>query len=190
MGVSSGIAFSMESVQLEWSHFQNNLVSSFKMLREESELYDITLACDDDQVEAHKVILSASSSFFNNIIKRNPHSHPLFYLKGVKVEILKSLLDFMYLGKTKVAQDQVETFLLLGDDLGVKGWSKDKEEEVPEPEPISVESEYIVKDEGETQIFNGPRIAISVSEDIQKNTIETETSSPLNSPFELRKELE
>jgi len=180
----------MESVQLEWSHFQNNLVSSFKMLREESELYDVTLACDDDQVEAHKVILSASSSFFKNIIKRNPHPHPLLYLKGVKVENLKSLLDFMYLGKTKVAQDQVETFLLLGEDLGVKGLVKNKEKEVPEPAHISVESEYIVKEEGETQIFNDPRIATSVSEDIQKNTIETETSSPLNSTFELRKELE
>ena len=98
----------METFQLQWDNFQENLATSFKALREESELYDVTLACDDDQIEAHKVILSASSSFFKRIIKRNPHAHPLLYLKGVKIDILISMLDFMYLGKTSVAQSQVE----------------------------------------------------------------------------------
>ena len=30
-------------------------------------------------------------------------------------------MDFIYLGKTRIAQDKVETFLKLGEELGVKG---------------------------------------------------------------------
>ena len=124
----------MDQYQLQWNHFEDNLATSFKALRDDCELFDVTLACDDDQVEAHKMILSASSSFFKRIIKRNPHSHPLLYLKGVKVEILKSMLDFMYLGKTNVAQDEVDRFLILGEELGIKGLVRNQKKEKPKPD--------------------------------------------------------
>ena len=111
----------MGNFELQWDDFEGNLVTSFKDLREEEELFDITLACDDEQIQAHKVILSAGSSFFQSIIRRNPHTHPLIYLKGVKLHHLASLLDFMYLGITKVAQENVKEFLALGEELGVRG---------------------------------------------------------------------
>ena len=110
----------MGNFELQWDDYEGNLVTSFKDLREEGELFDVTLACEDDQVNAHKVILSATSSFFKSIIKRNPHAHPLIYLKGVKLLHLAALLDFIYLGRTKVAQDDVKIFLALGEELGVK----------------------------------------------------------------------
>jgi len=160
------------------------LATSVKALREESELYDVTLACDDDQIEAHKVILSASSSFFKRIIKRNPHAHPLLYLKGVKVDILTSMLDFMYLGRTSVAQSQVETFLMLGDELGVKGLVRNKEKEQEEhvEEPQAVEIGFVVKEEGQSGLFDDPRIPIDTLDHIEMKSVETEM--PLNSAFD------
>ena len=118
----------METFLLEWDNFQDNLATSLNTLRCDGELFDVTLACDDGQVEAHKVILSAASTFFKQIIKRNPHPHPLFYLKGSKIDILKSMLDFMYFGKSNVGQDLVESFLALGEELEVKGLVKNKDE--------------------------------------------------------------
>ena len=132
----------MDCFELQWNDFHDNFSSSFKDLREEGELCDITLACDDDQIEAHKIILSASSSFFKSVIKRNPHVHPLLYLKGVRITELKSLLDFIYLGKTKVDQKHVQSFLALGEELGVKGLVRSKEIEDPRlasSEEITVE---------------------------------------------------
>eukprot|EP00092_Neocalanus_flemingeri_P024679 GFUD01026768.1.p1 GENE.GFUD01026768.1~~GFUD01026768.1.p1 ORF type:complete len:298 (-),score=76.25 GFUD01026768.1:57-950(-) len=117
----------MDKYELKSTEFGDNLSSYFRTLREDGELFDITLACDDDQLEAHKIILSASSVFFKSVIKRNPHSHPLLYLKGVKIDDLRPLLDFMYLGKTKVAQDHLETFLTLGKELGVMGLDSDEQ---------------------------------------------------------------
>ena len=72
-----------EKLCLQWNDFNENLGSSFRDLRGDKELTDITLACEDGkQVEAHKVILSASSPFFKNILKRNKHTHPLIFIEG------------------------------------------------------------------------------------------------------------
>ena len=46
-----------EKVCLEWSDFQENIVSSFGALKEDQDFLDVTLACEDgQQVEAHKVV--------------------------------------------------------------------------------------------------------------------------------------
>ena len=57
---------------------------AFRELREDKDFFDVTLACDDEQLQAHKVILSACSPFFRTVLRRNRHEHPLLYLKGKK----------------------------------------------------------------------------------------------------------
>ena len=43
-----------------------------------------------------KVIISACSPFFRNVLRQNPHQHPLLYMKGVRYTDLQSVLNFMY----------------------------------------------------------------------------------------------
>jgi hypothetical protein len=74
---------SAEKFCLRWNDFESNISVAFRELREDKDFFDVTLACDDDQIQAHKVILSACSPFFRSILKRNRHEHPLLYLKGV-----------------------------------------------------------------------------------------------------------
>ena len=81
----------------------------------------MTLACDDEQLQAHKVILSACSPFFRTVLRRNRHEHPLLYLKGVKYADLVSVLNFMYHGEVNVAQEELNSFLAVAEDLKVKG---------------------------------------------------------------------
>merc|ERR1712210_381623 len=92
-----------------WNDFESNISVAFRELREEKDFFDVTLACDDSQVQAHKVILSACSPFFRNILRRNPHQHPLLYLKGVKYKELLSVLNFMYQGEVNVAQEELNS---------------------------------------------------------------------------------
>ena len=64
-----------EKLCLKWNDFQGNMNTTFESLRVEKEFSDVTLACaDGQQVEAHKVILAASSPFFQNILKNNKQS--------------------------------------------------------------------------------------------------------------------
>jgi len=110
-----------EKFCLRWNDFETNISLAFRELREEKDFFDVTLACDDSQVQAHKVILSACSPFFRNVLRRNPHQHPLLYLKGVKYKELLSVLNFMYMGEVNVAQEELNSFLAVAEDLRVKG---------------------------------------------------------------------
>merc|ERR1719384_1874398 len=113
---------SSEKFSLRWNDFETNIGMAFRDIREKKEFFDVTLACEDDnQMMAHKVILSACSPFFRNILRRNSHQHPLLYLKGVKYRELISVLNFMYQGEVNVAQDDLNSFLAVAEDLRVKG---------------------------------------------------------------------
>ena len=67
-----------EKLCLQWNDFKSNVNYAFGRLRDDKEFTDVTLACEDgQQMEAHKVILAASSPFFKKILQRNKHPRPL-----------------------------------------------------------------------------------------------------------------
>jgi len=117
-----------EKFCLRWNDFENNISGAFRELRDDKDFFDVTLACDDDQIQSHKMILSACSPFFRNILRRNPHQHPLIYLKGVKYTDLQSVLNFMYHGEVNVAQEELNSFLAVAEDLRVKGLTQNPSE--------------------------------------------------------------
>ena len=113
-----------EKLCLQWNDFQENVNSAFGNLREDKEFTDVTLACEGgQQIEAHKVILAASSPFFQNLLNKNvkKHYHPLIYMKGVKFEDLCAIIDFLYLGEANVLQESLDSFLGIAEDLKLKG---------------------------------------------------------------------
>jgi len=124
-----------EKFCLRWNDFETNISVAFKELREEKDFFDVTLACDDNQVQAHKVILSACSPFFRTVLRRNPHQHPLLYLKGVKYQDLLAVLSFMYNGEVNVAQEELNTFLSVAEDLRVKGLTQNTSAGPPKKTP-------------------------------------------------------
>jgi len=131
-----------EKFCLRWNDFESTLPHAFRELREDKDFFDVTLACDDQQLQAHKVILSACSPFFRTILKRNPHAHPLLYLKGVKYVDLVAVLNFMYHGEVNVAQEELNSFLAVAEELRVKGLTqnqsggkKDSSYSSPAPKP-------------------------------------------------------
>ena len=97
--------------------------SSFTKLRQKSEFFDVTLSCDHgkSEIQAHKVILAACSPFFHRVLARNPHQNPLIYLKGVDYDNLEAVINFMYQGEVNVAQEDLNGFLGVAQELAVKG---------------------------------------------------------------------
>ena len=112
--ISSLMMGASEKLCLQWNDFGENITSSFKVLREDTEFTDVTLACEDcQQIEAHKVVLALSSPFFMDILKKNKHPHPLIYLRGLKSTDLVAILDFLYHGEANVFQENLDTSSLL-----------------------------------------------------------------------------
>ena len=93
----------------------------------------MTLYCKGKQLKAHKVILSACSSIFRNILKEAQSPHPVIVLWDVDPRDGSALLDFMYNGQVDIQQDDLERFLIVADRLQVRGLSG--EEPTPEPGP-------------------------------------------------------
>jgi len=111
-----------EQLCLKWNEFQENIHQTFGSLRNSREFADVTLVCEDgQQMEAHKVILASSSPFFQKMLERLKHPHPLIYMRGLTPEDLVAMLDFLYYGEANVLQEKVENFLLITDDLQIKG---------------------------------------------------------------------
>merc|ERR550519_2326051 len=93
-----------EKFCLQWKEFQENVRHSYKEVRRTGEFSDVTLACEDgQQIRAHKVILSASSTFFRDLLS-NDHPQPLL-LRGLKGADLISVVDFIYHGEVGVVKD-------------------------------------------------------------------------------------
>ena len=67
-----------ERLCLQLNYFQNNVKNAFGHLRDTTDFVDVTLACEDGrQIDAHKLVLAASSPFCEKILKENRHSHLL-----------------------------------------------------------------------------------------------------------------
>ena len=64
-----------EKLCLKWNDFQENVYKMFGSFRQDGDFADVTLVGEDgEQIDAHKVILAASSPVFQSMLKRNKHS--------------------------------------------------------------------------------------------------------------------
>ena len=114
-------SLSPSSYKLTWTDFEANIKSALFDIKREKDFSDVTLACEDRQVEAHKLILAANSTFFSRILKKFKHSHPLIYLKDIKFSVLEELMEFIYFGEVTLHQDNLKAFIDACKELGVKG---------------------------------------------------------------------
>jgi hypothetical protein len=160
-----------ENFCLRWNDFENNISSSFRELRDDKDFFDITLVCDDNQLEADKVILSACSPFFRTVLKKNPHQHPLLYLKGVNYRELLSVLNFMYHGEVNIAQDDLNTFLSVAEDLQVKGLTQSQTNNQSKHSSHSLKTNY---DERHAPI----QTALNINQTLQSNQKSIHSHSP------------
>jgi len=106
---------------MSWPELESERTAAFSSMLTKRELTDVTIACEDDQIQAHKVILSAASRMFQNVLNRNPHNHPLLYFHGIMKKEMEIVLDFIYSGEAKVPMDGLDAFLKIAKNLQVKG---------------------------------------------------------------------
>jgi len=106
---------------LTWKDYNTNFCKEFGEFRKHEDFFDVTLACEDNTITAHKLVLSASSDFFKAILRKHKHEHPLIYLTEVKYSDLQSILDFIYTGEAEVAEKDLESLLSTATRFKVKG---------------------------------------------------------------------
>lgn len=107
---------------LRWNNYQSNMTSVFHHLLRTQAFVDVTLACNDQSLKAHKVVLSACSSYFQKLLLENPCKHPTIIMpQDVCFTDLKFIIEFVYKGEIDVSQAQLQSVLKTADQLKIKG---------------------------------------------------------------------
>ncbi|KAJ8986175.1 hypothetical protein NQ317_005649 [Molorchus minor] len=119
---------------LRWNNYQSSITSAFENLRDDEDFVDVTLACDGKSLKAHRVVLSACSPYFRELLKSTPCKHPVIVLQDVAWTDLHALVEFIYHGEVNVHQRSLSSFLKTAEVLRVSGLTQqhgDGRDQVP-----------------------------------------------------------
>ncbi|XP_047531519.1 protein tramtrack, beta isoform isoform X11 [Vanessa atalanta] len=122
-----------EQFSLCWNNFHANMSAGFHGLLSRGDLVDVTLAAEGRILQAHKLVLSVCSPYFQEMFKMNPTHHPIVFLKDVSHSALRDLLQFMYQGEVNVKQEELASFISTAEQLQVKGLTGNQNEESSTP---------------------------------------------------------
>ncbi|XP_031617645.1 transcriptional regulator Kaiso isoform X1 [Contarinia nasturtii] len=164
---------SVQQFCLRWNNHQPNFISVFSSLLHNEALVDVTLAAEGRQLQAHKVVLSACSSYFQSLFTTNPCQHPIVILKDVQYNDLKTMVDFMYYGEVNVSQEQLPHILKTAEMLKIKGLA-----EMPDPVSLT-KSESKSSDQTDPNVQNSGVESMwgsSESQQYHQQTLQHQTS--------------
>lgn len=106
---------------LRWRYHHSNLQAMFSQLLEREAFCDVTLACEGRTIKAHKIVLSACSTYFETILSQYEEKDPILIMKDIKYVDIKCLVEFMYKGEINVEHCHLATLLKTAEELRIKG---------------------------------------------------------------------
>merc|ERR1719318_333932 len=148
-----------------------------KMLSDK-EFTDVTLVTADGKgINAHRVVLSASSYFFQQVFKRNPNLQTIIYMDNVSHLVLEGLVHFMYTGQVKIEKNELKSFLKMGDKFKIDGLFGEDENEASNSDIITelIEPEIDISGE-EGFILNDPSLVDSTTVELKVKKEESKDS--------------
>lgn len=111
---------------LKCNNFNKILSSQYELLRDEKTLTDITFVCEGRRIEAHKLVLYACSPYFKSLIEDDLiQKHLVFFFSDVKYDIMKAIIDYMYIGEVHIQNDYLKDFIRVAENLKIRGLVKD-----------------------------------------------------------------
>nr|XP_050863098.1 zinc finger and BTB domain-containing protein 14-like isoform X1 [Vespula vulgaris]XP_050863099.1 zinc finger and BTB domain-containing protein 14-like isoform X1 [Vespula vulgaris]XP_050863100.1 zinc finger and BTB domain-containing protein 14-like isoform X1 [Vespula vulgaris]XP_050863101.1 zinc finger and BTB domain-containing protein 14-like isoform X1 [Vespula vulgaris]XP_050863102.1 zinc finger and BTB domain-containing protein 14-like isoform X1 [Vespula vulgaris]XP_050863103.1 zinc len=126
IGLQSARIMGEKTFNLTWNNHLANLSGLFEGLYKSGSLTDATLACQGGMLRAHRLVLAACSPYFERVFKEHYGEQPILILKGVAVEEMECLLDFMYRGSIDVAEEHLPSLIKTATDLEIRGLSGDQ----------------------------------------------------------------
>ena len=119
---------SQDIYNLKQKHFERNLNFNLKDLLLRSNFTDVTLVSDDKMAfKAHKLVLSACSQVFRDLLVKHIQPDPIIYLRGIHSYELEAILYFLYDGKTQLYQSRKRKLFEVGRKLQINQLSENNE---------------------------------------------------------------
>lgn len=104
---------------------ESSLNALFEHMYENERLVDVTLSCSNGQLQAHKLVLAACSTYFGDLFDKlaNPFHYPVVIIKDMQIEDLRLLVEYMYKGQITINHDRVAEFVKCAENLQITGLS-------------------------------------------------------------------
>ena len=111
------------AIILKRENHEEKTIEMFKQLKN-ALFADVSLASEDNKsISVHKTILSYSSPYLYSILHTNASSSQI--ILPIKYFHLQSLVEYIYLGKTRMEGLQVKEFLDIANILQIRGLCSD-----------------------------------------------------------------
>ena len=121
---------SSEKYNFKWNSFSDHVLCLMRDMLLSPNYADVTLVSDDGKlIRAHRTILQACSSVFNDILRVSTQSiHPVIYLRGITHSELEPLMELIYTGSATFERERLKEFLLVAKNLQIKDFCSIDEE--------------------------------------------------------------
>ena len=122
----------MDKVFVEWKNYHQQFKFSLLEMRRTGDFCDVTLVCEDGEVQAHQLVLSTGSEVFSRMLKAvntAKKGNQKVQLKGICKDELHLILDYIYGGQSVISQSEVDNFLKKGNLLGLVGFEREIEKD-------------------------------------------------------------
>ncbi|KAK0092002.1 hypothetical protein PV326_002392 [Microctonus aethiopoides] len=109
-------------LNLRWDFFPSQLTSTLDMCYGQQYFVDTSLVCKDGTVlKCHKMILAGASTFFQRLLVKNDHPHPMIILHDIEADDLRTIINFIYCGEIEVVKSEVRRLLKIAQILEISG---------------------------------------------------------------------
>lgn len=118
---------------------------------------DVTLACEGQTIRAHRVVLCACSTYFENLLTNcySEEKDPIIIMHDARYDDIKCLIEFMYKGEINVEHGALTSLLKTAEDLRIKGLA-----EVSWQEGYDDTEDIIASSDGNLSVSDGGSAAI------------------------------
>ena len=169
-----------EKFCLRWNDFEANVSKSFRNLRMEEDFYDVTLVSSDHKkLQAHKLVLSACSEYFKNILKLEKNTNTLLCLEAISSEEIVNILDYIYNGEVKIYQEGLDRFLQIAQRFQLQGLigeeSQSKKDDIKD-QAVDFDNQIPSWDNAQSNIENNlvaeiPRRKVQLNTKVERSVI-------------------
>jgi len=118
---AAAMAASNSLYMLQWHEHHTSFFRLMEELCREQSLTDVTITCGDVSLEAHSLILGASSPILRSILAKGEGKKQTLHFMDMNPYHMQLLLQYMYRGEISVPQNELGPLMTSARSLQIKG---------------------------------------------------------------------
>lgn len=111
-----------DQYNLRWHYHHSETFLAFESLRRSDSFVDVVLSCEKRSIFAHKLVLSACSNYFFDVLRSVREGQmPVLFFRDTTMDLLESVVHYIYHGEVEIPSARITDFINLAEALEIKG---------------------------------------------------------------------